>query len=419
MLKWVDLYRCVQKGKKMSERNVINYQELNKDIENFAKEYVSLDANLCESDSFGCRNGISYSLANNGKKKLLEISRKHSIRTVLQEQMEEFILDAAISIKNSNISTEEVLKSLNETIKESVKNNTVILPISGIELAKPFKIGTFDIYPKNLIFAITKFPNDRAKMIFEKNFENVSSLAVGTFECHPKSAKKIARSQLVFELSRLKAFIPLFANSVKYWIFPLKTDMPLSDCSYVYNDQNCISDNSIVSNIMPLELDNKRYGRESVRDFLENKVRFNQIISGNSDLWNRVHIAFEWLGKQYDEENDENKMIYSIFALECLLNSNTENFSSITAAVAEKCAYLLGANKEERVAIFNDAKSLYKIRSALVHSSNKDGVNGELVNKSYTMAIGVLFKVVDLILNERIDSLKKLDDFIINIKFKD
>ena len=64
-------------------------------------------------------------------------------------------------------------------------------------------------------------------------------------------------------------------------------------------------------------------------------MNFNQIILGNSDLWNRVNIAFEWLGKQYDEENDENKMIYSIFALECLLNSNTENFSSITAAVAK------------------------------------------------------------------------------------
>ena len=35
------------------------------------------------------------------------------------------------------------------------------------------------------------------------------------------------------------------------------------------------------------------------------------------------------------------------------------------------------------------------------------------------MAIGVLFKVVDLILNNHLDSLKKIDDYIMDLKFKD
>lgn len=154
--------------------------------------------------------------------------------------MEDFILDAAISIKNNKESTENVLKSLTENIKNSVKNNLVVLPVSGIVLETPFKIGIFNLYPQ-------------------------------------------------------KTFIETTV----------------------------------------LDLDAQRYGRGSFREILTNEMNFNQIILGNSDLWNRVNIAFEWLGKQYDEENDENKMIYSIFALECLLNSNTENFSSITAAVAK------------------------------------------------------------------------------------
>lgn len=255
---------------------------------------------------------------------MLSISRKYATKAILPEQMGDFILDAAISIKNNDEPTEDVLKSLTENIKNSVKNNMVVLPVSGIVLETPFKIGIFNLYPQ-------------------------------------------------------KTFIETTV----------------------------------------LDLDAQRYGRGSFREILTNEMNFNQIILGNSDLWNRVNIAFEWLGKQYDEENDENKMIYSIFALECLLNSNTENFSSITAAVAEKCAYLLGTNKEERVSIFNDAKSFYRIRSALVHSSNKEGVNKELVDKSYGMAIGVLFKVVDLILNNHLDSLKKIDDYIMDLKFKD
>ncbi len=403
----------------MSNKKTAGNQELNEDVEKFANECISFDVDFCSCGTFGVRNGISYSLVNEGHQKLLDISTKYATKDILPKEIENFILDAALSIKKNNATKEDVLNALDSAIKASICNNTVILPVSGIELKEPFKIGTFVIHPKETFIAKMTFPNEKAKEIVEKNFNNVETLAVGDFNCHPESAKEIARGQLVFELSRFKAFIPLFSNSIKYWIFPLKTDIPLSDCSYVYNSSGCISTSSIVSNLRPLELDNKQFKSESVRDFLLQKVHYDEIISGNSDLWNRVHIAFEWLGKQYDEENDENKMIYSIFALECLLNSNTENFSSITAAVAEKCAYLLGANKEERVAIFNDAKSLYKIRSALVHSSNKDGVNGELVNNSYTMAIGVLFKVVDLILNERVDSLKKLDDFIINIKFKD
>lgn len=403
----------------MSETSVANNQEFKRAVEEFANENISLDVNPRESLSFGVREGISYSLVNDGKNKLLSISRKYATKAILPEQMGDFILDAAISIKNNNEPTEGVLKSLAENIKNSVKNNMVVLPVSGIVLETPFKIGIFNLYPQKTFIETTVFPDEDTKAIFEKSFENVSSLAVGHFECHPKSAKKIARSQLVFELSRFKAFIPLFARNIKHWIFPLKTDMSLFDCSYVYHNQGCTTDYSIVSNLMPLDLDAQRYGRGSFREILTNEMNFNQIILGNSDLWNRVNIAFEWLGKQYDEENDENKMIYSIFALECLLNSNTENFSSITAAVAEKCAYLLGTNKEERGSIFNDAKSFYRIRSALVHSSNKEGVNKELVDKSYGMAIGVLFKVVDLILNNHLDSLKKIDDYIMDLKFKD
>lgn len=166
---------------------------------------------------------------------MLSISRKYATKAILPEQMEDFILDAAISIKNNKESTENVLKSLTENIKNSVKNNLVVLPVSGIILETSFKIGIFDLHPKKAFVETNIFPNEDTKRIFEKGFENVSSLAVGNFVCHPKSAKKIARSQLVFELSRFKAFIPLLVRNIKHWIFPLKTDMSLFDCSYVYH----------------------------------------------------------------------------------------------------------------------------------------------------------------------------------------
>lgn len=402
----------------MSNKKNVSKEELNVDIEKFAEECISFDFNEFESNFPCLHNGVTYFYKNNGLQKLADIAKKYATKKILPKQMSDFVLETALQIKGNFKSKEEAFEDLEGNLKSSVQINKVLLPVSGILLKRCFKIGVFTLYSKKTFAKKINFANEKSKDIFNKNFAYVETVAVGEIECNIQSAKIIARKQLVFELSRFKAFIPLFSRSLKYWIFPLKTDCPQSDCSFIFNTIGWTSDLSIVSNLKPLELDEKVGSSTTIRNFLNNKIHFNQIISGKSELWQRVHIAFEWLGKQYDEENDENKLMYSIFSLECLLNSSTENFSSITAAVSEKCAYLLGESKDEKKKIFCDAKELYSIRSALVHSSNKSIVEEDKVKLAYETAMSVLLKVVNLILEKNFFSIKELDEYILELKFK-
>lgn len=402
----------------MNNKNNANKRKLNEDVEKFAEECISFDLNEFDSNFPCLHNGVTYFYINNGQQKLAEIAKKYATKEILPKQMSDFVLETALQIKGNFKSKEEAFKDLDDNIKSSVQMNKVLLPVSGILLKRCFKIGVFTLYSKKAFTKTIKFANEKSKNIFNKNFAYVETVAVGEIECNIQSAKAIARKQLIFELSRFKAFIPLFSRSLKHWIFPLITDYPLSDCSFVFNKVGWTSDLSIVSNLRPLELDEKVGSNITIRAFLNNKIHFNQIVSGKSDLWTCVHVAFEWLGKQYDEENDENKLMYSIFSLECLLNSNTENFSSITAAVSEKCAYLLGTSKDEKKKIFHDAKELYSIRSALVHSSNKSKIDEDMVKLAYEIAMSVLLKVVNLILKNNFNSIKDLDEYILALKFK-
>jgi len=53
-------------------------------------------------------------------------------------------------------------------------------------------------------------------------------------------------------------------------------------------------------------------------------------------------------------------------ALECIFSTDT---SELSHKLAERIAFFLAKNKEERYQIFNDIKSLYSIRSQIVHGS--------------------------------------------------
>ena len=103
--------------------------------------------------------------------------------------------------------------------------------------------------------------------------------------------------------------------------------------------------------------------------------------------------------------------------MECLL-ANENNFSSISAAIAEKCAYLIGKNQKERMDVFKLAKELYNLRSALVHGNSNNSITEEKVWQAYDLAMAVYREITQMTVDGKISSQEELDHYIMDIKFE-
>ena len=118
------------------------YDELDNELIGFAKESISFDIENAEPHERSCfHRGTNYYYINNGLKKLYAISRKYATKEILQEQIREMILPAILEIKQDFSLQSDILSSLHEKIKDSVKDNEIILPVTGLIVNKPFKIG--------------------------------------------------------------------------------------------------------------------------------------------------------------------------------------------------------------------------------------------------------------------------------------
>ena len=391
--------------------------EFDKEILQFTKENISLDIDSAKSNEDICFHyGISYYYTNNGFDILHTISRKYATKEILPEQLRQMMLPVILDLKQNFSHNETILKELHKKIEDSIKDNTILLPVTGIEVQSPFQIGSFTLWSKSEYI-------EKNKQYFERNVNSIErgfppTIAVAKLRCHPDSAKEIGKSILKSELNHLKAFIPYLNDSLKYWIQPLKTNVTLSDCFFVYGNYRGSSGMSHVANLIPLNIDAKSSSNsESFREFLIERTFFQSIVDGHSKFWQALKMGYEWIGKQYDEDRLENKLIYSIFALECLL-ANANNFSSITAAIAEKCAYLIGETKEKRLEIFSLSKELYSLRSALVHGYSKNTVTEEKVWLAYGLAMAVYRRITKMVVDGVISSQEELDNFILNRKFE-
>ena len=393
----------------------MNLNELDKDIISLSKECISFDLVNIPKQDIQFYTGIQFIYVNSGQKRFYEVARRYSTEEILPEEMREIILPAALLVKQSPAKQNEIFAHLHEEIRTSPKDNTVLLPVSGIIVESPFQIGEFTLFSKNSYLKC----NGKLSQFDIKSINNSfpETIAVAHFRSHPESAKEIGIKKLKTELNRFKAFIPYLSTASKYWIQPLKTDSALSDCFCVYGDYGVHEGISYLTELFPLNIDAKDSPPSiSFREFLEKRIHFQSIVTGNTKFWEALKMGYEWLGKQYDEERLQNRLIYSIFALECLL-SNSTNFSSITAAVAEKCAFLIGDTKEERLRIFSTAKKLYDMRSALAHGSSESDITEEDSWQAFGLALAVYRKVTEMLTSNIISSQKDLDSFVLEKKF--
>lgn len=127
----------------------------------------------------------------------------------------------------------------------------------------------------------------------------------------------------------------------------------------------------------------------ALQPFLLNDPRFPQIDAAmtrlfqlithaNTNLERHILRCTEWTGQALVEPNEAAAFVKAATALETLFRVEDKGVitSSIMASIAESCAFLLGINNHSALEIEHKVKSLYGVRSSIVHKG-KDSVDSD------------------------------------------
>lgn len=89
------------------------------------------------------------------------------------------------------------------------------------------------------------------------------------------------------------------------------------------------------------------------------------------------------------------KLLFNIAALESLLLTKNDR-DYLGNKLAEKTAFLLGKDFEQRMKIFRDIKKLYSKRSALIHGGKEQDISIRDERQSEMYVKEVIFKLAEL-----------------------
>ncbi len=93
----------------------------------------------------------------------------------------------------------------------------------------------------------------------------------------------------------------------------------------------------------------------------------------SEDIGSRIKRSVTWYSKGVAVDNSDEQFVALAIAVESLLIGRGESnpqasWGSITQRIADRAAFLLGKNVNERIKIAKSAKDLYRKRSGIVHS---------------------------------------------------
>lgn len=142
--------------------------------------------------------------------------------------------------------------------------------------------------------------------------------------------------------------------------------------AYIFSEDGQAS-NSATSHgaFQPIPLDDPYFSNE------ESGYKYAWDIASRNDLnkfQKRILLAIEWIGQSIAEPLPQSAFLKSAIALEIIFTHSEKTIitPSILNQISEGAALILGQDTQERLKIEAKVKKLYGLRSAIVHSGNKD-----------------------------------------------
>ncbi|GAG22799.1 unnamed protein product, partial [marine sediment metagenome] len=183
------------------------------------------------------------------------------------------------------------------------------------------------------------------------------------------------------------------------------------------------SENKIGSYLQPFEsLGWSKYDAKRYDGFLSGASRI-LAKNTNTSLEKRIVRSIRIMGLARTSSQPQIRLLFNIASLESLLLSKNDR-DYLGTKLAEKVAFLLGDNFDQRMNIIKDIKTLYRKRSAIIHGGKEKGISkkDELQSEMYTEA--VIFKLSELSKDyQKIESKSKpeeaegVEDLINKLKF--
>ena len=161
---------------------------------------------------------------------------------------------------------------------------------------------------------------------------------------------------------------------------------------------------------------------------LDNPIYINKDI-GHDYIWKltnknlnkfqkRLLLAIEWIGQSMIEQSIQNAFLKCAIALEIIFTFSEKTIvtPSILNQISVSIAILIGTSVDDRVEMESKVKKLYSLRSAIVHSGNKD-INESDYYSILNIARSVIYKLITDNKLKRVNSVEDFFDLIRRKKY--
>jgi hypothetical protein len=139
-----------------------------------------------------------------------------------------------------------------------------------------------------------------------------------------------------------------------------------------------------------------------------NNILSRDNISSLNKMQRKVLSALRWIGEATKPDALSARYIKLSTALEFLIGGEPENeylsTRGITATLAERAAFLIGKDLDDRLNIDKKVKYYYRIRSKIVHGA-QDTIDGPDFER-----FGSLVRKISLALCQKLSDLNNIDD---------
>jgi len=311
-----------------------------------------------------------------------------------------------------------------ETLVKIAKNEVeIIIPIIGVEVDRELKLLEYRLISKNAFsrkykqaFSNSYFKNEN----LDEFTKRADSFVIIKDRGDYSSLKEYHLIKLDNALNIIRLYIPLVnynGTDKQVWIL----DEKILERNTIYFKKNgrIVNVSASLANLeRPFNLDSILEGDLTSRKHILNNhySEVNKVILKSNSLSKSVAFAINWMGAYCKEKDLKLRYLYLIFALEAIFPNDSQNYSSITASIAERGAILIGKNVDERKKIFGVLTKAYGKRSSIVHGSDQE-ISKNDTFKFYPLVFTLIIKSVNIILKNNLTNDKELKEYFLTKKF--
>jgi hypothetical protein len=325
---------------------------------------------------FGCGISIPYSTAAEYKDALqgLYSEDKSVPQTYTLESFEKELayFVAPYVVDKAEVDNEAITAFLNEIVSLPVLEHEVYRPISGVTMTQakvPVALGPFTIYGTAAhATQIEKLVGGRLKDCL---VGNPTAYVIGVKVSAREDAKALELADSLFER---------FERAVRFMIGRPKSSFDVGILNYNGFTRNRAF--VFTGDLGASSTQRKGASKELPIDtpyLIDARIGFDVIwtmfnAGSPSEMKQRVLLAIDWVGESYGEHVASSAFIRAAIALEILFNEQKNEFltKGIAAQISESVALLLGHDLESKMALEQQLRKLYSIRSGIAHAGKND-----------------------------------------------